>query len=217
MSDEVRIVIADDHPLFRKGLRDVIESEERFKVLFEAGDGKAALQAIELRRPHVAVLDVEMPKMNGLDIARTLRDDESNVKVIILTMYDDEDMFHQAMEVGVMGYVLKDSAVSDIVSCISSVVEEKPYISPAISHYLVKRPGRDGRESGEKDGLESLTPTERTVLKLVANGKSTNEIAEKLFISPKTVENHRHNMCEKLGISGTNALLKYAMEKRNLL
>lgn len=217
MTDNISVLIADDHPLFRKGLKEVIQGLKSVAALHEAGDGKTALQIIEDQSPTLAVLDIDMPGMGGLEVAETIRQRELPTDVIILTMYDKETLFNRALDLGVMGYVLKDGAVGEIVQCIASVLEGKHYISPSLSNFLVRRSGREPGGKEQKLGLSGLTQMERKVLSLIAEHKTTNDIAKHLFISPRTVETHRHNICKKLGIHGTNALLKFAFENSSLL
>lgn len=213
----ITITIADDHPMFLHGLRQAIESEKDFQLLQESRNGEQALHAIETFRPKIAVLDMDMPKMKGLDVLKELSMRKIETDVIILTMYDQEDMFNKAIDLGVMGYVLKDSAVNDIIDCIRTVASGKQYISPAISGFLVKRTKKVNEGTDAKFGLSELTTMQRKVLKLISENKTSKEIAELLFISPKTVERHRSNICDKLNITGNNALLKFVIEYKNLL
>jgi len=217
MGDEIRLVIADDHPVFRQGLRQVVEMEPDLKILGEAGDGVAALRLIQELSPQVAVLDINMPNMKGFDVAREVRRRELPARIIFLTMYEDERMFNEALNVGARGYLLKDSATSDIVAGVRAVAAGQHYISPSISGYLVNRSERRNAPGGKPPPLESLTPAERRILKLIADHKTSKEIAEQLFISHRTVENHRHSICHKLGIHGSNALVRFAVEHRGEL
>lgn len=217
MPKQITIVIADDHPLFRKGLRDVIKEESDLTIVGEAPDGDAALHLIEQYTPDVAILDVDMPKMTGLEVAKSIQRKKLFVGVVILSMHNEQAIFDRAMNAGVMGYVLKDSAVSDIVACIHSVVVARPYISPVLAQYLMRREPVSTKGYEEKLGISALSPAERKVLQFISLGKSTREIADELFISPKTVEHHRSHICSKLGISGTNALLRFALENKALL
>lgn len=217
MGDEIRLVIADDHPVFRHGLRQVVEMEPDLKILGEAGDGVAALRLIQELSPQVAVLDINMPNMKGFDVAREVRRRELPARIIFLTMYEDERMFNEALNVGARGYLLKDSATSDIVAGVRAVAAGQHYISPSISGYLVNRSERRNPPGGKPLPLESLTPAERRILKLIAEHKTSKEIAEQLFISHRTVENHRHSICHKLGIHGSNALVRFAVEHRGEL
>ncbi|HEY4611494.1 MAG TPA: response regulator transcription factor [Bacteroidota bacterium] len=213
----VTILIADDHPLFRKGLREIIGEDLSLKVVHEAGNGEDALAQIEALAPQVAVLDIDMPKATGLEVARAVQKKKLPVEVIILTLHDEAEIFEKAMELGVMGYVLKDGALTEIVACIHAVAQGKPYISPHISRHLIKRDQHAARGLDEKLGLANLTPAERNVLKLIARSKTTKEIADELSVSPKTIDNHRSNICTKLNIHGTNALLRFALENKELL
>ena len=181
------IVIADDHPIFREGLRKVIEHDRGGRVIAEAGDGETALRLIRERKPDIAVLDVVMPGLNGLKVARQIQREHLTVAVVFLTMFKEEDMFNEAMDAAAKGYVLKENAVSDIIGCLRSVASGQYFISPAISHLLVRRTERSRGLASQTSGLSSLTPSERRILNLIARGKTSKEIATELFISPKTV------------------------------
>ena len=211
------IVIADDHPIFREGLRKVIEHDHGGRVIAEAGDGETALRLIRERKPDIAVLDVVMPGLNGLKVARQIQREHLPVAVVFLTMFKEEDMFNEAMDAAAKGYVLKENAVSDIIGCLRSVASGQYFISPAISHLLVRRTERARGLASQTSGLSSLTPSERRILNLIARGKTSKEVATELFISPKTVENHRQNIAGKLEIHGNNALLKFALENKDKL
>jgi len=211
----IRVVIADDHPVFRQGLRQAIESDRHIQVIGEAADGEAAIALLRALDPDVVVLDIGMPKSNGFAVARAMREGGLRSQSIFLTMYDEEDAFNQAMDMGVKGYILKDSAVTDIVAGIKAVATGEHYISPALSSYLLNRATRASSLRSQKTGLDLLTEAERRILKLIAEQKTSKQIAAELFISPRTVDNHRANICEKLQIHGSNALLKFALEHRS--
>jgi DNA-binding NarL/FixJ family response regulator len=215
-AESLAILIADDHPVFRKGLTQVIEAEPGLRVVAEAADGAAAFDAIRAARPDVAVLDIEMPKMGGFQVARALREHELVVPIIFLTMYKDQKMFDMALDLGAKGYLLKDSAVDDIAAAIRAVAEGQHYFSPLTSSFLVDRLRRTDT-SDQKDLLSELTPTERRVLRAISSGKTSKEIAAELFISIRTVENHRANICTKLGVRGSHALVRFAIENRDKL
>jgi DNA-binding NarL/FixJ family response regulator len=210
MMNEIKILIVDDHPIFRRGLREVIEADTRLKVVAEAGNGAAALDFIENLNPTVVVADVHMPQMGGLELARTVKEKNLSAALIFLTMHKDELMFNAAMDLNVKGYVLKDNAVTDITECIKTVASGRRYITPALSEYLFSRSQKTAsfKETG---GLSSLTKAERRVLRMIAEEKTSKEIGEILFIHPRTVDNHRTNICTKLDIHGTNALLRFAL------
>ncbi len=215
MKDEVKIVIADDHPIVRQGLRQMIEAEKNFTIVGEAGDGEDALQLIETHQPDVAVLDIDMPRIGGFDVARELKRKKSEVGIIFLTMHSEEEIFQTAMDLGVKGYVLKDSATTDIVAGIKSIAAGKPFISPALSALLLNRRRRAEKLTSEKPELDSLTPTECRILKLIAEDKTSKEIGSELFISHRTVHAHRANISNKLNLSGNLALVKFAITHKS--
>jgi DNA-binding NarL/FixJ family response regulator len=217
MKDEVKIVIADDHPIVRQGLRQMIEAEKNFTIVGEAGDGEDALQLIETHKPDVAVLDIDMPRIGGFDVARELKRKKSEVGIIFLTMHSEEEIFQTAMDLGVGGYVLKDSATTDIVAGIKSIASGKPFISPALSALLLNRRRRVNKLARQNPELDSLTPTERRILKLIAEDKTSKEIGEELFISHRTVHAHRANISNKLNLSGNLALVKFAITHKSVL
>jgi len=213
--DNVKIVIADDHPVFRFGLRQIIEAEPGFDVVGEADHGEDALKLIGKVRPAIAILDVAMPRLDGLALARQLQKLEQPVKTILVTMYREEKLFKKAIDAGVKGYVLKDSAASDIISCIKAVAAGQNYASPELTTYLISRVRQVDAVRAPRSETESLTATERRVLALLAEYKTSKEIAQKLFVSPRTVETHRNNICQKLGIHGSHALMKFALAQKS--
>jgi DNA-binding NarL/FixJ family response regulator len=214
VNNQIRILIADDHPIFRQGLRVVIEKEPGFVIVDEAEDGASALALIETLRPDVAVLDINMPNLTGFQIARAVRDKRIGVKIIILTMHKDERMFDEAMELEVKGYVLKESAMLELGASIRTVAAGSSYISPPLSGFLLNRHRNAAALAEQMPGLNTLTPTERRVLKLLAECKTSKEIGEELHIDFRTVNNHRTNICQKLNIQGTHSLLKFALEHK---
>lgn len=217
MTDNLTVLIADDHPIFRKGLREVIEADDSLTVVGEAGDGAVALGLAEKLRPQVAVLDIDMPRMNGFELVREFKRKHLQVEVVFLSMHKDEAMFNEALGLGVRGYVLKDSAATDITAGIRAVAAGQHFMSPALSTYLVNRSERLSAFAQEKPGLSALTPSERRVLKLIAENKTSREIAAELFVSYRTIENHRSNICQKLKLQGSHSLLKFALEHKSQL
>jgi DNA-binding NarL/FixJ family response regulator len=208
---EIRILIADDHPIVRSGLRMVFDQRPGFKVVHEAENGDVALQLIRQIRPDVAILDVEMPVMDGFAVARSVQEESLPVNLIFMTMHKDEQTFNKAMDIGISGYVLKENAVADIVNAVESVMKGEHYISPSLSDYLLQR---SRGQSPASSAVDTLTPAERNILKLIGEQKTSKTIADQLFISPKTVEKHRSNICAKLNLHGAYALLKFAMENK---
>ena len=217
MKTEIRIVIADDHPLVRDGLRRAIEAHANFTVVAEAGDGPTALDRIQSLNPDVAVLDIDMPVMSGFDVARALREQGLAIPVIFLTIHREEDFFNEALDVGAQGYVLKDSAASDIVTGIKAVAAGEHFTSPAMTTYLVKRTRRASELRQSKPTLNDLTPTERRVLQLIADYKTSKEIADELGVSHRTIETHRANISTKLEIRGSHSLMKFALSHKSEL
>jgi len=213
MSDTITVVIADDHPLMRRGIMGFLVAAG-VQIVAEVGDGKDALAAILQHRPTVAILDVEMPRLSGLEVARAVRDEAIRSAVVLLTMYKDEDMFNAAMDAGAIGYVLKENAVDELLACVRAAAKGEPFISPALSRLLLQRAASADRLRQEKPGLDSLTPAERKILKMISEDKTSKEIADVLGISPRTVENHRANVSEKLNLRGSHSLLKFAYDNK---
>jgi DNA-binding NarL/FixJ family response regulator len=217
MNSNVSVIIAEDHPLFRKGLGDAIREDRSLRLAGEADDGAKALRLIEEQRPDVALLDIDMPHMTGLQVARAVREKNLFVATIILTVYKEEDMFNEAMDAGVRGYVLKETAVIDLLDAIKAVTMGKYYFSPTLSGYLVGRSKRAKELLDHKPTLQTLTPSERRILTLIAQSKTSKDIAEALNISYRTVETHRTNIATKLNLHGPNSLLKFALEHKSSL
>jgi DNA-binding NarL/FixJ family response regulator len=217
MKDVLSVLIADDHPIFRQGLRQIIESDPRIKIVAEASDGEQAWQRLQETRPTVAVLDLTMPLRDGFGVARAARDECLEVAIVFLTMHKDEHYLHAALDLGVRGYVLKDSAIAEITDCIKAVAAGQDYISPALSGYLINRDRRAATLAAQKPALEQLTPTERRVLKLIAEGHTSREIAGELNIGARTVDHHRNNIATKLELRGSHALVKFAVKHQSEL
>jgi DNA-binding NarL/FixJ family response regulator len=215
LDEEIRILIADDHPIVRKGLRLSMEEDPGLKVVGEASDGEMALSLIRKLRPQIAVLDIDMPKLDGLGVAREIARQKLDTKIIFLTFHADEDLFRGAMSLGGKGYILKDSASQEIVAGVRAVIDGRPYISSAITEKLL-HPQQTPRQNSITG---KLTPTERRIMRLIADGKSSKEIGVELSIHYRTVENHRTNMCRKLDLEGegANALLRFALQNKNIL
>jgi len=217
MEPKIHIVIADDHPVVRSGLLGVIATDPWLEVVAESGDGETALAQIEELKPHIAVLDVDMPGLGGLGVAREILKRELPVKVVFLTVHGEEDLFHAAMDLGASGYLLKDSVSTEIVKALRAVANGQDYVTPSLTGFLLRRSRQLQALGARHGGLNDLTPTERRILSLVARHRSSKEIADELFIHYRTVENHRTHICQKLGLRGPNALLKFAVEHKREL
>lgn len=217
MSERVKVIIVDDHPLFRSGLRQLLESDSRFELTGETGNGSTALALIEQSKPDIAILDANLPELSGLEIAQKVRTKRLPTKVIMLTMHKEESLLNGALDLGVMGFVLKDNAVENIIQALEAVSRGEHYLSPSVSGFLIHRRAQSASLLSKKPGLEELTKAERRILKLVADKKTSREIAKELFVSTRTVEAHRANICGKLGLQGSHSLLQFALEHRRAL
>ncbi len=210
MLAKITVLIADDHPIFRKGLREIIEAEPGLQLLGEAEDGERALELLQQHQPQVAVLDVDMPHADGLAVTRAIKAAQWPIAIVLLTMHHNERFFNAALDLGVQGYVLKDSAINEIVTSIKAVAAGQRYITPLLSDYLLNRSARLQAPTP----ISSLTEAERRVLKLVAAYKTSKDIADELFISVRTVDRHRANIALKLDLKGAHALLQFALEHK---
>jgi DNA-binding NarL/FixJ family response regulator len=211
MNDKIRILIADDHPVVRKGLRMAVEEDDGIVVAGEAGNGEAALALIAELLPQIAVLDIDMPKMDGFAVARKIRERQLPVEIIFLTMHLQEDLLLAALEIGAKGYVLKDSALLEIVTAVRAVASGQPYLNSTLTARVMRR------NTQQPPPADPLSPTERRIVQLIAADKSSKEIGLELSIHYRTVENHRTAICRKLGLEGPNALLRYALQNRQTL
>lgn len=216
MSKPVTILIADDHSLIRSGLHQILTKQMDCRIL-EAGTGVEALDIIRKKSPNIAILDIQMPEMTGFEVALKVRKEALAIDLIFLTMHNDEHMFNKAMDAGIKGFVLKDNTVAEITQCVKTVMDGKFYLSPDLSDYMVRRFSKNRDQAQDQLGLHDLTPSERTILKLVSEMKTNQEMADEIGISIKTVQNHRNNICKKLDIQGTHSLLKFALEHKTVL
>ena len=214
---QTTLVIADDHPVFCKGLKDIIETRSEFHILGEAENGEIALNLISESKPDIAVIDIEMPVMDGFQLVGALHSSNIPTEIIFLTMHKEEDVFNEAMNLGVRGFILKESAVREIVECLQVVASGKYYVSPVLSTYLMSRSQRTNGFHYKNPSMLLLTPTEKKILRLIGENKTSKQIAEELFISHKTVENHRANISNKLELHGSHHLLKFAIENKSYL
>ncbi len=218
MKARIKVVIVDDHPLFRSGTAaGEWNPIHALRLAEETGDGATALRLILEQKPEVAVLDVNIPGHTGLEIAQALQAKKSPTRVIILTMHKEEALINRALDFGVKGFVLKENAAENILDAIKAVAAGEHYLSPEVSGHLVRRHSRAEKLAAQKPGLDDLTKAERRILKLIAQKKTSREIAAELYISTRTVEAHRANISAKLELRGSHSLLQFALENRSSL
>jgi DNA-binding NarL/FixJ family response regulator len=216
MSEIIRVLVADDHPVVRRGLKATIEEETSLHVVAEAADGNQALQMISDLKPDVAILDIDMPGLNGLGVAREVMAQKLATRIIFMTFHADEDLMRAAMDVGGKGYLLKGSETDEVAAAVLAVQAGRTYIGSTMAAVLLKQPA-ESQGAGQVLDISVLTPTEKKVLRLIADGLSSKEIGDELSIHYRTVENHRTNMCRKLNIEGANALARFSLQHRAAL
>ncbi len=210
---KIRIVLADDHKLMRSGLRVLLEQQPDFAVVGEASDGRDAVALVAAQRPDVLVMDIGMPSLNGIEAAAQITQSHPEVSIVMLSMHSDESYVLRALKAGAKGYLLKDSAEADLIRAVHAVADGKSFFSPAVSKVLLDDYVRKLKRSGTEDPYDLLTPREREVLQLVAEGKSNKEVAQLLNLSVYTIETHRSNIMEKLNLHGVPELILYAVRK----
>ena len=209
----IKVVLADDHALIRGGLRALLERNQDIQVVGEANDGRELVKLVEGLRPDIVVADIGMPNLNGNEAAVQITAKHKNVGVIMLSMHSDESYVLRALKAGAKGYLLKESAESDLIAAIRAVHQGKAFFSPAISKLLVEDYMRMLRDKNIEDSYDLLSPREREILQLVAEGKSNKDIAGILNVSPYTVETHRANILQKLNLHSVPELILYAVRK----
>ncbi len=217
MEHAKKILIVDDHPLFRKGIKAVLAEDSSIEVASEAGSSEEALSLIEKENIDIVILDLQMPGMSGIELSKMIKDRYKNISVILLTMHKDERIFNNSLEYGLDAYILKENAVDEVLKAVNVVVDGNFYLSPSMSEYMVQKSMKQKKLMDENPGIKILSEKEKEILNLIAQNKTTKEIADALFVSYKTIENHRANICKKLNISGCNALLKFIIENKTLL
>jgi two-component system, NarL family, response regulator NreC len=210
---QIRILLADDHTVMRRGLRLLLESQVEFSVVAEAADGRQAVAQAEASEPDVAVLDVAMPNLSGIEAAQRISATLPYVAIVILSMHSDEGYVLRALKAGAKGYLLKDSAEGDLIEAIKAVHQGKTFFSPEVTKMLVADYVQEVRTRGVEDSYDLLTSREREILQLLAELKSNKEIATALNLSPYTVETHRRNLQEKLNLHSHAELILYAVRK----
>lgn len=213
MKNPYEIVIAEDHTILRQGLRALLSSDPDFEVVGEAEDGRAAVRSVETLSPDLLLMDLSMPRMNGMEAITEIKKRSPDTRIVVLTVHKGEEYVLSALRAGADGYVLKDAGRDELVTAVKKVLEGKRYLSPDISDKVIEGYLEGRRSSKDQTPWDTLTQREREILKLIAEGYKNKEIAEHLFISLKTVEKHRSNLMRKLDLHNTAALTAFAMEK----
>lgn len=211
--DPIRIVLGEDHSLVREGTRRILEQHPDLTVVGEAGDGQEVLELVERLRPDVAILDIRMPRLSGIEVLRRMKQSSPNTKAIMLTAYDDDDYILALMEAGASGYLLKTTRAADLVEAVRSVQQGEPVLHPAIAVKVARLWGRT-RATAEQGSSEELSSREREVLVLAANGLRNKAIADRLGISVRTVEGHFNSILAKLGVASRTEAVLYAVSRR---
>lgn len=214
---KISIIIADDHPMFRSGVRTELEKENSFNIIGETGDGKEAMKMITELKPDVAVLDIKMPGLTGIDIASRLKNSDCKTKIVLLTMYDEKSIFLKAVNEGIEGYLLKDDAISDVISAVKTVVLGKRFISNSLAGALIEEINSLNSENHIQKIIHKLSAIELKILLLIADLKTNDELSELLFVSKRTIENYKFNLAKKLELSSARDLLKFAVKNKRLL
>ncbi|HNY40555.1 MAG TPA: response regulator transcription factor [Bryobacteraceae bacterium] len=210
----IRVLLADDHGVVRKGLRFLIENEQGFEVVGEAGDGREAVRLAKELTPDVVVMDIAMPQLNGIDATAQLLKASPSSHVLILSMHNDESYILRALEAGAKGYILKETAEDYLLGAIRGVAQGKPFFSPAIAQTLLEDYMRSLQQKGQQDSYSLLTDREKEVLQLLAEGRSNKDVAQLLDLSVYTVETHRTRIMQKLNLHNTAELVLYAVRKK---
>lgn len=211
------LIIADDHPLVLSGIRSELEDIEEFEIIAQAGNGEEALNLIIHLNPDVAILDFQMPGLNGIEIVKMLKELNSKTKVILLTMHDEKQIFFKAIEEGVDGYILKDEGVLEIVEAVRSVISGREFVSNDLTGVMLERLKKTGMGHNNENLVSELTHAEKQILLLIAELSTNEEISDRLFISKRTVENYKVNIAKKLGLESARDLLKYSIENKKYL
>jgi two-component system response regulator NreC len=210
---KTRVLLADDHQLMRSGVRLMLEREPDITVVGEASDGREAVALAKTLKPEVVVMDIGMPNLNGIEAALQMTQLDPELAVVMLSMHSDESYVLRASKAGARGYLLKDSAEVDLIKAVHVVAGGKSFFSPAVSKVLLDDYVRKLSRSGTEDAYDLLTPREREILQLIAEGKSNKDVANLLNLSVYTVESHRSNLMEKLNLKGVPELILYAVRK----
>jgi two-component system, NarL family, response regulator NreC len=209
----IRILLADDHTIIRSGLRALLERVADFQVVAESGDGREAVTLVDEHSPHVAVMDIAMPRLNGIEATHQITSKHPEIAVVILSMHSDEGYVLRSLKAGARAYLLKDSAETELISAIRAVHQGKAFFSPTISKMLAEDYVRQIQQRGAHESFELLSTREREVLQLLAEGRSNKDVAALLNLSLYTIETHRSNILQKLGLHSSAELILYAVRK----
>lgn len=214
MENKPTILVADDHPLFREGVINFLSSRD-YRIKGEAEDGEETLKLLESLSPDILILDINMPKLSGIQVAEQAYKILPDIKIAILTIYKEEKLFNKIMDLGVLGYILKESAVIEILDCLKAILKNNYFISPLLYSFFLKRIRKKEDFESEFQGITVLTDTERKILRLTAQALTSKQISQELFISPRTVDKHREHICTKLNVHGRLNLVKFAIENKH--
>jgi len=215
--NSIKILIVDDHPAFRKGVIQIIEEDPTLEIVGQAGSAEEFLEQLKSKVPDVAVLDVDLPGMDGLALAALLHKRKPPLQIVLLTMHKSEKIFNAALDLGISAYILKDEAESGIVRGIKCAARGENYVTPTLSSLLMQRGRKVALLHKQTPGLDNLTAMERAILLRIAENRTSRQIGAELFISHRTVETHRANICSKLNLTGSHPLLQFALENKSAL
>jgi len=212
--EKIRVFLVDDHTVVRQGLRRILESDEEIEIVGEAGDGRTAIDLVQKLRPHVVVMDVAMPELNGIEATRQILKRVEGTKVLVLSMHGDDVYVRQALKAGARGYLLKDSEDLDLIKAVKAIRAGGSFFSPPVSKVVLSGYLGDKDGGDAEDGVARLTDREREVLQLIAEGKTNKEVAHALSVSVNTVETHRKHIMEKLDLHNTAEIVRFAVRKK---
>lgn len=212
MSNKVKVLIADDHAMIRDGVRSLIKQNKELVVVGEAQSGRETLEKFQDLKPDLLILDISMPDLNGMEVSREILSSDPDAKIVILSMYDDEDYINRCLEYGVKGYVVKNESGGELDYAIKAVLQGKNYFSRQAQNVIFKRHSQNVTKKKQKDDDIHLTQREREIIKLIAEGLTSQQMADQLFISPRTVETHRANVMKKIGVKNAVELVKKAQQ-----
>ncbi|MCG3212310.1 MAG: Oxygen regulatory protein NreC [Anaerolineae bacterium] len=210
---KIKVFLAEDHTIVRKGIRSLLDGQPDIEVVGEAANGREAVEQVQKLQPDIVLMDITMPELNGLEATVRIKKEQPHIKVLVLTMYTNEEYIHQLLQAGASGYLDKHTAPNELLLAIQAVHRGDPFLSPSISKTIIEEYLRQSEETELEDNYHKLSSREREVLQLLAEGYSYKDVAEKLQISVKTVGVHRVNIMEKLNISNSAELVKYAIRK----